>query len=489
MDALRLLTQVCFICMLMFWGLYFFGFQDPLNQIMLLRLSELEQSVAETRASQSASAVHVLLALSGEGADVKPARRWGYDDVSAELVEALPREYKFVSLPLDDLNEEFLAGRATLFILTFRQGATNTLNGMGGTECQPNMRVLEWLDEEWCNQLFNLLHKATFDPAECGGLTGWDNPFWETLDCLPWIFSYSYEQNCRELPDPIRARLERAFARARLVSGHFSYGIHSVGHRGAFAYVTTLQDPVSRVVSWWNWSIQMGKVRARAPAAAAFDDFVWDDGFPIGGFQKSNHMTRVLCNQGTGLIGGVQLFGESVKEDTPLARLAEVTLEHYECALKNLQSFALVFDGERNAEVEALTPLISRLFNAEIAVGPVKGTDLNPTWLDESAGMVVRTRLSEATAAKLIDLNKWDALLYDQARRLHEISVAREVFVSASGRRRGAFAATFWLPKGKVYEETRSIIPWPLQLRTQQMAPHMGRPIMLAALLGRPPNT
>lgn len=44
------------------------------------------------------------------------------------------------------------------------------------------------------------------------------------------------------------------FRAARLVMGHYRYGLHRIGpSRDGFTYVTVLRDPVARVLSQWNW--------------------------------------------------------------------------------------------------------------------------------------------------------------------------------------------------------------------------------------------
>lgn len=245
------------------------------------------------------------------------------------------------------------------------------------------------------------------------------SPQWQNLDCLSWIYSYGYEETYRQLAESARARVQRAFEGSRLVSGHFQYGLHRIGHRGTFTYVTSLRDPVTRVISWWNWSI--GRVPDAAPNAT-FETFLSED-LPFGGFQKSNHMVRVLCNDGTGLRGQPGVW---YHEDTPLSSLIEVTKEHYECALRNLKrDFALVFVAERIGEVLALAPSISRLFNMKMVVQLGSDDIYNPTGFKESTGMVKRSGLSEETAARLRGLNVWDTLLYKQACVLHAVSVAR----------------------------------------------------------------
>ncbi|GAQ78833.1 hypothetical protein KFL_000190500 [Klebsormidium nitens] len=446
-----------------FWAAYSLYFHGALYRITWVTMSKREHSIVGIQKILNGT-TRLMNAAMKEGPDVWKVR-WGDDaespshsweeadddsaDVEEEEEEGNEADDESIDLlPLEPLHEEFLAGRATVFLLRIQKAASSTLDVMFSThvnmaECQPNIRALERLEEEKCNQLFILLHYAEYKPDSCTGLTAWDDPAWEDLDCIPWIFSYTYEAKYHRLPEPERARVARTFQSSRLISGHFSYGIHSIGHRGAFAYVTTLRHPVSRVVSWWNWNIQLGKLSGIVSAGnATFDDFVWDDGFRFGGFQKSNHMTRVLCNEETGnllIVCFLHIRGSDDRgsegrlgEDTPLGALTEITRAHYECALRNLRNFALVFLAENMSDVEPLAPLVSRLFNMKRTVGPLKGTETNPTTLDESAGMVVRSSLSEATTAKLAELNSWDAMLYEKAGKLHELSVARLKEMAAS---------------------------------------------------------
>ncbi|GAQ80508.1 hypothetical protein KFL_000550370 [Klebsormidium nitens] len=392
----------------------------------------LEHSVIEHQNRNETAPV--MLNPAKQANDDIQLHAWKNDGKSADMEAEELVDDETNLLPLEALHDQFLAGRATVFLLRIQKTASSTLDVMFSTdesmaECQPNMRALQRLEGETCNRLFSLLLYAEYDPKNCPGIAAWDDPAWKNIDCIPWVWSYSYEAKYHGLPKPIRARLQRTFQRARLVSGHFSYGIHSIGHRGSFAYVTTLRHPVSRIVSWWNWNIQNGKLSPVIPPAgdATFDDFIWDDEFQFGGFQKSNHMTRVLCNQGAGLRESDRASEEWLEEDTPSALLTGMTREHYECALQHLRSFALVFVADNMSDVRPLAPIVSRLFNMKETVAPLEDTLINPTTLDDSsAGLAVHSHnLSKATAAKLAELNRWDALLYEEACKLHEISIAR----------------------------------------------------------------
>ncbi|GAQ80507.1 hypothetical protein KFL_000550360 [Klebsormidium nitens] len=430
-------NRKCLVTIVLFWSFlaaYTFLFHGALyTRVTWSKISgTLEHSVVGLQI-QNDTAPNMISATEEDDIQI---HGWDYDGKSADTEERDVADEEIELLPLEPLHEEFLAGRATVFLLRIQKAASSTLDVMFSTdvsmtECEPNMRALEGLEGETCNRLFNLLHYAEYDPENCQGMAAWDDPAWQNMDCISWIFSYSYVAKYHSFTAPIRARIQRTFQRARLVSGHFSYGLHSIGHRGTFAYVTTLRHPVSRVVSWWNWNIQTGKLSPVVPPAgnATFDEFVWDDDFRFGGFQTSNHMTRVLCNRETGvqLEDGASAEERLVEGDTPRALLAEVTREHYECALRNLRSFALVFVAENMSDVKPLAPVVSRLFNMKEIVGPLEDTVINPTTLDDaSTGLVVRSHnLSEATAARLADLNRWDALLYEEEGKLHKISVAR----------------------------------------------------------------
>jgi hypothetical protein len=241
---------------------------------------------------------------------------------------------------------------------------------------------------------------------------------WADLDCLTWVFSYYFEENYRQLEEAESARLRGFFENARMVSGHFQHGLHRIGHRGTFAYVTTIRDPVSRVVSWWNWNLQLGRMESK-PFNVTFDEFLYGN-LPYGGFQKDNHMVRVLCNNGTGSRNGAK-YGD----DTPLTLLADVTEEHYECALRHLRrDFALVFVSEQMDDVIELAPTVSRLFNMRTP-SVSEGKTYNPTTYQADSGMVRSSELSDEQRQRILDLNKWDVLLYEQAGALHNVSIAR----------------------------------------------------------------
>lgn len=221
-----------------------------------------------------------------------------------------------------------------------------------------------------------------------------------------------------ELGPFARGRLEAAFRSSRLVSGHFAYGLHRIAHRGAFTYVTSIREPLARVVSWWNWNAW------RLPQAFPdldFDGFLKSDHLRYGGYQKSNHMVRVLCNERTG--PGKE--GEAWGDDTALSALAEVTEAHYKCALEHLRNdFALVFLAEQIQEAVELAPYVSRVFNMKV-VPNTKPRTYNPTTYEEGGPMVKEAELAEATRRRLLELNQWDVRLYEQARGLHKVSIGR----------------------------------------------------------------
>lgn len=74
----------------------------------------------------------------------------------------------------------------------------------------------------------------------------------QELDCIPFLNSWVYEESYYNLPPPERARVGQAFERARIISGHYSFGLHRIGHRGSYTYVTSVRNPIDRVISWFN---------------------------------------------------------------------------------------------------------------------------------------------------------------------------------------------------------------------------------------------
>ncbi|GAQ92140.1 hypothetical protein KFL_009310050 [Klebsormidium nitens] len=332
-------------------------------------------------------------------------------------------------MPLDRVKRAFENEAATLFVLRIMKTGSTGLDALFNTrnpgECSPHLNkdlINTSGPELGCNRLAILVLRAQLD-LSCQDLRGWDDPAYVTLDCLPFTASYEYEQNFYRLPFPEQDRLRTLYRGARLVSGHFPHGVHRIGHRGLFTYVTQVRDPVARALSHVNHHI--------LDHPGIFDGFSKEE-FVLStrfGYMKSNHQVRVLCNEAS--IGRYDMYAEQVycnkhecrEPGTPLEGLTEVTEMHYQCALSHLRhDFSLVFVSELVDEVLKLGPTISRLFKMKVLANP-KIVPYNPTTFNNRT-----LRLSEAPANILNwlnQLNYWDQRLYEEAKKLHRISVQR----------------------------------------------------------------
>jgi hypothetical protein len=143
------------------------------------------------------------------------------------------------------------------------------------------------------------------------------------------------------------------------------------------------------------------------------------------GYQKDNHHVRVLCNEGTRL-----RYDVSVQDPPPwpvtVGHLNAVTEAHFHCALAHLwKNFALVFQTERIDEVYELGPVVSHLFNMKVVPDLELDKTYNPGRYEGVDKRVRYEELTEEVQQKLAEYNKWDMLLYQEAHKLHDLSVAR----------------------------------------------------------------
>jgi hypothetical protein len=248
-------------------------------------------------------------------------------------------------------------------------------------------------------------------------------------DCIPFLYSYCFAERYRSKMTAEERRAVRGYlTHARMVSGHFKYGVHEVGHRtGGYLYVTALRDPVRRVLSQWNWWCTLaGREMVHK---STFDQWLrselqWRNP-SYGYYMLSNHMTRVLCGRALGTAppagGGRELPFED--ERRGMHELEPMTRAHLECAKSNLlRDFALVVVLEMLREEPGLTEELQTMI-AELMLGVPEHwmrTGLNPnkTPMGKTANQVRKEELTIWQIGELQRMNQLDFELHDFGRIL-----------------------------------------------------------------------
>ena len=269
------------------------------------------------------------------------------------------------------------------------------------------------------------------------------------VDCITGVNSLAYTSRFNdELLPHQRAALTTWFEAARIVSGRFSFGVHTIGHRkgGEFLYVTLLVDPTVRAVDeWLVWRRRIRKARcgatvygpnggAAADAAASSTDVIETEaslgifvqrvgGSNVGAaplrvqLQRDacpNHQVRTLC--GDHRVTG----GEDVLDENEGGSCVIVTQIELDCAKRNLATFFLVLtddaiNARRNSDVNELilTTVIGAPLSAEnddVPEDVMWRRELSEAreWLAEA-----REFGKDAAALALLQtLNELDAALY-----------------------------------------------------------------------------
>ena len=89
------------------------------------------------------------------------------------------------------------------------------------------------------------------------------------------------------------AKLDALATRVRYVDGHFKFGLHGLFHGARsdqYTYITSVRDPVRRVVSQHRWWVKAWKL------PGTLEEWIKGElplGRGFGGYMIGNHMTRV----------------------------------------------------------------------------------------------------------------------------------------------------------------------------------------------------
>uniref|UniRef100_A0A7S0RBE4 Sulfotransferase n=1 Tax=Pyramimonas obovata TaxID=1411642 RepID=A0A7S0RBE4_9CHLO len=252
--------------------------------------------------------------------------------------------------------------------------------------------------------------EASLNQKECGGIRatkGISRAFTDKPIYMSAMYSYTLPETLldykgAEFPQLLE-RVREYFSNFAVVSGHFKFGLHQLGHRGEFNYVTTLRDPVQRVLSQWNWwKVAPFPPRKGAPGSVHKSELKgmgldeWLSNPEMHVYMKNNHMTRVLCGLGS------EPPGQFFNEDTSGADLfPEVTEEHLKCAIRNLEShFSIVLLVEKAPPVFT-DGRLAKLLGFRLPGPPVTVAPPPPpkTWEDMEDEMG-RARSENATGLK-----------------------------------------------------------------------------------------
>ena len=263
-------------------------------------------------------------------------------------------------------------------------------------------------------------------------------------DCIPFLYSYCFVERYHSKMTAEEKHAVRGYlTHARMVSGHFKYGVHEVGHRkGGYLYVTALRDPIRRVLSQWNWWCTLaGREMIHL---STFDQWLrselrWRNP-SYGYYMLTNHMTRVLCGRSLGTAPpGRELPFED--ERRGMHELEPMTRAHLECAKSNLlRDFALVVVLEMLREEPGLTEELQTMI-AQLMLGVPEHwmrTGLNPnkTPMGKTANQVRKEELTIWQIGELQRLNQLDFELHDFSRILfaRQIKEWRRLHAAQRGR-------------------------------------------------------
>ena len=257
-------------------------------------------------------------------------------------------------------------------------------------------------------------------------------------DCIPFVYSYSIVERYRLRMSAMEKRVVHGYmSHARMVSGHFKYGIHALGHSGSYTYVTALRDPIRRVLSQWNW--WCSRPERKMVHASTFHQWInhkmTHSDPSYGHYMLSNHMTRVVCGRSRGKARpGIELKFE--EEGLGIGEVAPVTRAHLECAKRNLlKDFTLVIVLEMLREepglVEELRVMIAEMMlniPSEWISDDAANTHATP--MDAASNQVKKSDLSITAVMKLQEQNTLDFELHDFGRKLftEQIKEWRRVF-------------------------------------------------------------
>ena len=234
------------------------------------------------------------------------------------------------------------------------------------------------------------------------------------------------------------------FFNARLVMGHFRFGLHSLS-KARFAYATVMRHPIRRVISQFNfWSrcvpvtcsqIRIVRLRVDARGQAANHEccdprygyaqmrnqslaqWVNSQGdAAFGEYMKSNHVTRVLCGLGSAVRGS--FFWETAHQHD----LEPVQEESFHCAMRNLKRHfrvVLVAEELHQIDVGALRALLGLAPDTQqkpmawyLREGRRHATGASsPNQMLGNVDSAVKVAITEA--------NRYDLLLYEAAVEMH----------------------------------------------------------------------
>ena len=246
-------------------------------------------------------------------------------------------------------------------------------------------------------------------------------------DCIPFIYSYSFEERYRSHMSTMEKRVVNGYlSHARMVSGHFKYGVHALGHSGVYTYVTALRDPIRRVLSQWNWwCVRPNRKMVHKSTFTQWINHKMAHRDPTyGHYMLSNHMTRMICGRTLGKarpgVGGHPFESEVMGNSD----VEPMTWAHLECAKQNLlKDFTLVIVLEMlreqpGLEEELRVMIAEMMLNIPPEWASEAEANANATPMDAAANQVKKSDLSITTVMKVQEQNTLDFELHDFGRQL-----------------------------------------------------------------------
>ena len=245
-------------------------------------------------------------------------------------------------------------------------------------------------------------------------------------DCIPFIYSYSFKERYSTSMSTMERRVVNGYmSHARMVSGHFKYGVHALGHLGVYTYVTALRDPIRRVLSQWNWwcARPERKMVHKSTFTQWINHEMTHSDPSYGHYMLSNHMTRMICGRALGQARpGVGRPFEN--EGLGVSQVEPMTRAHLECAKRNLLTdFTLVIVLEMLREQPGLHEEL-RIMIAEMMLNiPSEWVsngegNANTTPMNAASNQVKKSDLSITMVIKMQRQNTLDFELHDFGRTL-----------------------------------------------------------------------
>lgn len=205
-------------------------------------------------------------------------------------------------------------------------------------------------------------------------------------DALPERSMYNFFSKWNQHHNALKKHIEQGIT-YHVINGHFNYGLHEVLDIEP-VYTTQMREPSLRFIShylhWCSHSTNNHYYKHIQQNCLVLNDFLTDD--------ISIHLENFMTRRLSGNLGKVS-----------------ITEEDYERALERLKTFAFVTFLEDEASQ------IERVWEQHLGlqVGTMTLKHMNKKLMD-----IKKTKPTEEDMQLVAEKNKWDILLYNEARKL-----------------------------------------------------------------------